>query len=219
MESRRVTVPCGPITLEGILEFPTDSVGPFPGAIVCHPHPLYGGNMDNNVAAAVAGELLRLGIASLRVNFRGVGASEGKHGEGIDELEDVRASMDFLERMSEIDADKLLIAGYSFGCWVGLKAASRDPRPKRLLGISPPLDMYDFDFLKSEARPKLLVSGDNDFVCSQSRFKAFAQEVSEPKRITTLRGSDHFHFGRETLLVNEVTQFFKSFPFDDQEGG
>jgi alpha/beta superfamily hydrolase len=128
---------CGSIVLEGVLELPEGFDGPFPGAVICHPHPLYGGNMFNNMTSALKKGLLARGTACLRFNFRGTGQSEGSHGEGLDELEDVRAALDYLTDQETIDPDRIVVAGYSFGCWVGLRAAAKDSRPSRLIGISP----------------------------------------------------------------------------------
>ncbi len=214
MLRRDVTFTCGEIALEGILEIPAAADGPCPAAVVCHPHPLYGGNMHNNVTEALGKGLVDRGFVSLRFNFRGTGGSRGSHGEGISERDDVAAAVDFLQGQEEVDSERMIIAGYSFGCWVALAAAAEDSRLKRLIGISPPVDMYDFSFLNHETRPKLLVAGDNDFVCSVSGFKRLGDETPEPKRIVTIPGTDHFHGGREDLLIREMNTFLDSYPID-----
>ncbi|MBI5250131.1 MAG: alpha/beta fold hydrolase [Desulfomonile tiedjei] len=206
-----VFIPCGTLTLEGILEHP-DADGDLPAAVICHPHPLYGGNMHNNVVRALRKALLEKGVACLRFNFRGAGRSWGTHGEGVDEIQDVLAALDFVEAQERIDPERILLAGYSFGCWVGLHAASRDPRPSRLIGISPPLDVSDFGFLRNEKRPKLIVAGDNDFVCSVQNFRDLMDEIPEPKRGVLLDGVDHFYFGKEDNLVREVAAFLDQHP-------
>jgi len=209
-----VFVRCGSIVLEGVFEAPANAADPSPGAVVCHPHPLYGGNMHNNVTRAARRALIERGVACLRFNFRGTGRSEGSHGDGVAELEDVRAAIDFLVDRKEIDPARLLVAGYSFGCWVGLRAAAGDSRPSRLIGISPPVDSYDFGFLLNETRPKLLVAGDRDFVCSVAGFQELARAVPEPKLTVLLQGADHFHVGREDDLVREIHLFLNTYPFD-----
>lgn len=206
---------CGSIVLEGVLEIPDAVHGPSPGAVICHPHPLYGGNMYNNVTSALKKGLLARGVACLRFNFRGTGQSEGSHGEGVDELEDVRAAIDYLEDQKAVDTGRIIVAGYSFGCWVGLRAASSDPRPARLIGISPPVDHYDFGFLLEETRPKLLIAGDRDFVCSQGKFLQLVEKIPEPKESLLIAGADHFHFGREDGLVTEMDRFLDKYPLDD----
>ncbi len=211
MVSERVTIPCADLKLEGVLETPDGPTPPFPAAVVCHPHPLYGGNMDNNVTMAVARALADRGMAVLRFNFRGTGQSQGKYGEGEDELQDVAAALDFLLARDGVDQDRILTAGYSFGCWVGLKAASQDTRPALLVGVSPPVDMYDFRFLAEESRPICLVAGTEDFVCSQERYGKLLAQLSQPCHTAILKGSDHFHFGREHLVIDEIERFLDRF--------
>jgi hypothetical protein len=214
MNQTKVSIPCGTISLEGELEVPKIAETPSAGAVICHPHPLFGGTMHNNVVNALAESFLERGLICLRFNFRGTGRSQGVHGGGVDEVDDVRAALDFLERLEGIDPRKILLAGYSFGCWVGLKAAAVDPRPTRLVGISPPVNEYDFSFLKNERRPKLLIAGDRDFVCSVSGFAQLIEAIPEPKVGVTLPGTDHFHFGREKHLIRETQAFLDKFPWE-----
>ncbi len=155
MQKMDVSIPCGTLTLEGVLEAPGKSQAMLPGAVICHPHPLYGGNMHNSVVRAVRNAFIDKGFACLRFNFRGTGGSWGEYGNGIDELDDVLAAMDFLGSRSEIDEKRLVVAGYSFGCWVGLKAAVRDSRPGRLIGISPPVNEYRFQFSQPGNAPQI----------------------------------------------------------------
>ena len=159
MTKEEVSIPCDHVTLEGIVYTPDHNRERLPGAVICHPHPLFGGTMFNNVTQAVSKALNELGIVTLLFNFRGTGRSGGIHGAGISETDDVRAALDFITGRPDVDSDRLLVAGYLFGCWVCLKAARQDPRPKVLIGISPPSDMYNFSFLREETRPKLLTRG------------------------------------------------------------
>jgi alpha/beta superfamily hydrolase len=213
LERKEVLFPCGALTLEGILEIPDESMADGSAAVVCHPHPLMGGEMRNNVTAAIAGALVERGITALRFNFRGAGRSEGTHGEGLEEVADVRAAFDYLESLDHVASDRLIFAGYSFGSWVGLNAATKDLRPIRLIGIAPPRNMYDFSFLENETRPKLIVVGDQDQFCSNSRFKALEEKTPEPKTFKTFRGVDHFYFGTEDLMVKESGLFLDQHPF------
>jgi hypothetical protein len=213
MQAENVSIPCGTITLEGALERP-DSAGPStPGAVICHPHPVYGGTMDNNVVMALRDAFMQKGIVCLRFNFRGTGRSQGSHDDGSAERDDVKAALDFLERTEGIDTSKLMLGGYSFGCWVGFRAASEDTRPKLLVGVGPPVNMYDYEFLKHEARPKLLIAGDRDFVCAVDRFNTLMDGIPEPKKQVIIPGADHFHFGREHYIVNEIVTFLNEHGF------
>jgi len=119
-----VTFPVGDITLEGLLWAPPQA--PSVGAVLCHPHPLYGGEMRNNVVSALAEALQRAGVATLRFNFRGVGQSGGEHGGGEAEIEDVKAAVTYL--LSRQAVKTVAVAGYSFGAIVGLRAGVADPR-------------------------------------------------------------------------------------------
>jgi uncharacterized protein len=202
-----VSIPCGTLTLEGVLERPSETRRPAAAAVICHPHPLYGGTMHNNVVKALKKGLLEKGFVCLRFNFRGTGRSWGTHGNGVDEVEDVLAAMDFILQRKDIDARTLVLAGYSFGCWVSLKAAARDDRPTALVGISPPTDVYDFSFLSAEKRPILLIAGDDDFVCSTQHFRELVDRIPEPKRAVLLPGTDHFHVGGETAIIRELHSF------------
>jgi alpha/beta superfamily hydrolase len=212
METRTdVNIPCGRLVLEGTLEYPAVTDGHGPGAVICHPHPLFGGNMHNNVVRAIRKGLLELGYVCLRFNFRGTGRSWGAHGGGKDEIQDVLAAMDFLLAQPNVDKERLLVAGYSFGCWVGLEAASRDARAKCLVGVSPPLNEYDFSYLKEELRPKFLIVGDNDFVCSLERFSKLMDDIPEPKMGVVLPGGDHFHGVRENEIIEGMTKFLAKY--------
>jgi len=206
-DKREIFFRCGSIVLEGMLETPSSTNHRLPAAVICHPHPLYGGNMHNHVVRIVEKELLSRDMICLRFNFRGTGRSEGSYGNGIDELEDVRAALDFLESLNRVNPEKILVAGYSFGCWVGFRAAAADARPTALIGISPPVNEYDFGFLRNEKRPKLLVAGDRDFVCSVDRFEQMLARIPEPKRSKIFRGADHFSIGDHEEMPREINAF------------
>jgi uncharacterized protein len=198
---------CGSIVLEGIIERPDGPGHPSAAAVICHPHPLFGGNMHNHVVRSVKKGLLARNFACLRFNFRGAGHSEGTHADGIGEVEDVRAALDFLQEQTDIKENGLVVAGYSFGCWVGLRAAAADPRPSLLIGVSPPLNEYDFRFLENETRPKLLVVGDRDQFCSVNRFRNLVDQIPEPREGVVFPGADHFTVGGEQLLIAALDAF------------
>jgi alpha/beta superfamily hydrolase len=170
--------------------------------------------MRNNVTRALAQAFLDLGMTCLRFNFRGTGRSQGSHSGGEAEIDDVKSALDFLMKRRETDAGRLVLAGYSFGCWTALRAAAADSRPSRLIGISPPLDMYDFGFLDGERRPLLLAAGDRDFVCDAAAFKALAERLEGPHSCVTLPGADHFLFGRETKITELAKEFLAAFPWE-----
>src|SRR6185503_18873906 len=154
--------------LEGRLAVPSTATA---GVVICHPHPLYGGDMDNPVvvrAQEVCGEL---GLATLRFNFRGVGASGGVHGGGVAEQDDAAAALDTLAKA--IGEGVLAIAGYSFGARIAALLAGRDGRIGGLALIAPPLAMFDFGFLEDRNIPTLILAGTRDEYCPPEDFTQF----------------------------------------------
>lgn len=166
-------------------------------AVVCHPHPLFGGTMHNKVVYQVARTLDRLGIPSLRFNFRGVGLSEGKHDRGRGEQDDVRAALDFLS--GEYPRIPLLVAGFSFGSWVGLRVGCEDSRAIEVIGLGAPVGDSDFSYLGACAKPILFVQGENDQYGAPEKLKAlvnsFPEATRRETRIVVVPAADHFFAG------------------------
>ena len=167
-------------------------------ALVCHPHPLYGGTLHNKVVFHTMKALHSFGFPVLRFNFRGTGLSEGEHANGIGELDDVRAALDWLEHEYTVP---VIFAGFSFGAAVGLRAACPDPRVAALIGLGLPVTpvddrAYDFTFLESCAKPKMFVSGARDQFAPVARLESMVSTFAEPKRLVRIDAADHFFEGR-----------------------
>jgi len=207
MKKTRVSFSSGGLFLEGILAIP-EGAGPFPAVIVCHPHPLYGGSMDNNVVCSLSETLTRASLASFKFNFRGVGGSQGEFGQGIGEREDVEAAIAFIITVKEVDSKRIGLAGYSAGAGFALPIGFNDDRIRALAAVSPPFPMFDFDFLKSCPKPKLLISGSRDNLIPINQFLEFCQNLPEPKECESIEGADHFWWGYESSLAAKVTTFF-----------
>jgi len=207
MKKTRLSFPSGELVLEGILALP-EGVGPFPAVIVCHPHPLYGGSMDNNVVCNLSETLTQVSLASFKFNFRGVGGSQGEFGQGIGERQDVEAAISFISTVKEVDSRRIGLAGYSAGAGFALPVGFNDARIKALAAVSPPLPMFDFDFLKSCPRPKLLISGSEDDLIPTDQFLEFCRNLPESKEYESIEGADHFWWGYESSLSAKVTAFF-----------
>jgi alpha/beta superfamily hydrolase len=207
MKKIRVSFSSGELVLEGILALP-EGTGPFPAVIVCHPHPLYGGSMDNNVVCSLTETLTQASFISLKFNFRGVGRSQGEFGQGIGEREDVEAAISFVSTLKEVDSERIGIAGYSAGAGFALPVGFNEARIRALGAVSPPLPMFDFDFLKSCPKPKLLISGSRDDLIPINQFLEFCQKLPEPKECEGIEGADHFWWGYESSLAAKVTAFF-----------
>ena len=183
-----VTFECGDIEIEGLASLPGG--GCAHAAVLCHPHPLYGGSMHDNVVQALVDELGALGLGTLRFNFRGVGMSGGAHGGGEAECEDVAAAVSFIERRG--GAERVSLVGYSFGAAVGMRAVRDDPRVDRIAGVSLPVAMMDGEFLVGCEKPKLLVSGDRDEYCPPGAIEDLFARLAEPRALEIVPGVDHF---------------------------
>jgi alpha/beta superfamily hydrolase len=207
MKDTRVSFHSSELVLEGILTIP-EGDGPFPAVIVCHPHPLYGGSMDNNVVNSLSETLTQASLASFKFNFRGVGGSQGEFGQGIGEQEDVKAAISFISTVKEVDSKRIGLAGYSAGAGFALPVGFNDDRIRALAAVSPPIPMFDFDFLKSCPKPKLLISGSRDELIPINQFLEFCQNLSEPRECESIEGADHFWRGYESILAAKVAAFF-----------
>jgi uncharacterized protein len=163
-------------------------------AIVCHPHPLFGGTMHNKVVYQAAKALHKRGFAVLRFNFRGAGLSEGVHDEGRGEQDDVRAALDYLA--SEFSGRPILLAGFSFGSWVGLRVGCADARVEKLIGLGIPVNNSAFTYLRSCTKPKLIIQGGNDQFGSCANVEALFATLPEPKQLVIVEGVDHFFTGK-----------------------
>ena len=202
-----INIPGAGITLEGELVGP-EGAGLHPAVVVCHPHPLYGGSMDNNVVGSVCDALAGAGFLTLKFNFRGVGASQGQHTGGPGEAEDVAAALCFLETRREADKERLGLVGYSAGAAYSNKLAAQDSRVKVYTAVSPPFMMDGFTALKNCPKPKLLITGGLDDFCPETEFRAFCEACIEPKTCLVVAHADHFWWGHESALTPPLVRFF-----------
>jgi alpha/beta superfamily hydrolase len=183
--------PVGP--LEALL-WTSAAPNPARAAVVCHPHPLFGGTMHNKVVFQTAKALHSRGFPVLRFNFRGAGQSVGEHDRGRGEAEDVRAAIDYLAQ--EFPAIPIVLAGFSFGSVVGLKVGCADARVQELIGLGIPVNDSDLSYLKTCAKPKLIIQGANDQYGARDRVKLFFQQIAEPKQLVEISEADHFFTGK-----------------------
>jgi alpha/beta superfamily hydrolase len=194
--------PVGP--LEAILEEGAASP-PSAVAVLCHPHPQYGGTMNNKVIVRAAQAFREAGLATLRFNFRGVGKSAGTFDFGEGEQEDVAAALAFMaERYPGIP---IWIAGYSFGAWVGLRVGVRDKRVTTLVAIGAAVALADFRFLEECAKPKLFIQGTKDEFAPLEHVQALMLTLPEPKELILIEGADHFFTGKLEELKSELLRY------------
>jgi len=195
---RAVSLPGPAGNLEGSFwEFRGESAEPALAAVVCHPHPQFGGTMDNKVVYRAAKALHAAGLPVLRFNFRGAGLSQGAYDEGRGEQDDVRAALDWLA--ARYPGVPLLVAGFSFGAWVALRIGAADARVSALVGLGLPAGMLDISYLSSCMKPKLLVSGDRDQYGPREKLEAFVAGMPARAKNSTelvfIAGADHFFAG------------------------
>jgi alpha/beta superfamily hydrolase len=191
--------PAGP--LEALLN--TGEPDATHAAVVCHPHPLFGGTMHTKVVFHTMKALNALGFPVLRFNFRGVGLSRGEHDRGQGEVGDVRAALDWLD--AEFHRP-IVFAGFSFGSAVGLRACADDPRVPALIAVGFPAApfqgpdeeprTYDIEFLRNCIKPKLFVSGARDQYGPREKLEELAARMPNPKKLVVIEGADHFFEGR-----------------------
>ncbi len=201
-----VTIPSGDVTLEGALAAALPGA---PAVVICHPHPDYGGSMENNVVYAVRDTAISLGLAVLRFNFRGVGDSGGHSTGELMDARDVGAAVDFIASHKDLTPKAIYLVGYSYGAWVGIFHAVSDERISAWAAISPPTGLLDFSYLVGSPVPKLIVTGDADYFVSMEELKKIYDRLAEPKRFATIKGADHFYWGHENLLKKEVGSFLR----------
>jgi alpha/beta superfamily hydrolase len=201
LATRSIRFPSSDLSLEGALHLP-DAM-PAPGVVVCHPHPLYGGDMDNNVVLAACEALAGRGVAALRFNFRGVGGSEGAFDDGRGERDDVRAALAHLATLPEIDAKRAGLIGYSFGAMMAAEAASGALRSLAL--ISPPVASADLRV--AWGCPALLLAGDMDSQAPADRLQVIAGAAGVETQI--FEGADHSWWGFEDELGAALVEFFQ----------
>ena len=193
--------------LEAILWTPAGSMAPQIAAVLCHPHPLFGGTLHNKVVYQSAKSLDALGIPVLRFNFRGAGLSAGEHDRGAGERGDVQAAIDFLAR--EYQGASLLVGGFSFGSWVGLQVGCADPRVHQLIGIGIPVNSSDFSYLQNCGKPKLIVQGTSDEHGAWEKVEAVVARAAGDTRLTFVQGADNFFAGQLDKLDRVITTWMK----------
>jgi len=169
--------------------------------VVTHPHPLYGGEMHNNVVESVVRAYGEKGYTTLRFNFRGVGRSDGAYDNGTGEQEDVRAAVAFLDGLGKTSID---LAGYSFGAWVNAQCIENLIDVKRMIMVSPPVNFLDFSFLEYTEKIRLVIAGSEDDIAPPAMIKDMIPVWNPEAEFDIIKGADHFYWGKtgelETII-------------------
>jgi hypothetical protein len=198
----------------------TESTNPkAPTALVLHPHPLYGGTMNNKVVYNIYKTLVDNDFTVLRINFRGVGRSMGKFDEGVGEMTDAATALDWLQLNNPL-SNTHLIAGFSFGAWVAMQLIMRRPEITNFIAVSPPVNKHDFSFLSPCPASGLIIQGDRDSVVSEESVHDLAQKLSKQKDIKIeyrmIPGADHFFREKIHTLTEEIDDYLRG-AFNHQE--
>lgn len=190
-----------------------------PLALVLHPHPLYGGSMNNSVVYNVYKVLAQHGFTVLRINFRGVGRSQGSFDNGIGEMTDAATALDWLQ-LNNPYSNVNLIAGFSFGAWIAMQIIMRRPEINDFIAISPPVNKYDFSFLSPCPIPGLIIQGNQDSIVSEDAVMELANKLSKQRHIKVeyklVNGADHF-FRNKTDELNQALSEFLQLKFSNDK--
>jgi alpha/beta superfamily hydrolase len=201
MHLREIAGPAG--RLESLLDTPTaPGNGLRAAVVVAHPHPQYGGTMHTKVVYQTAKALSRIGCAVLRFNFRGVGVSDGTFDHGVGEAHDFRAAVDFMHE--RYPAVRLWAAGFSFGAWIALSVGAADPRVSTLIGIAPPIARYDFNAVRTCAKPKFFIQGERDELCPLKQMQEFYARCEDPKELVVIDAADHLFDGKTSEVGDAI---------------
>jgi len=200
-----VTIPGPSGDIEGIVDC---AVGdPQGGAVICHPHPLYGGTMQNKVVHTLAKSLTASNRTAVRFNFRGVGVSKGEYDEGAGETDDALAVIDWLA--SHQTGLPMILAGFSFGSFVALQAAAQ-AKPAALITVAPPVRMFDFKNLSFIGCPWLLIQGDEDEVVDANSVVNWVRSLENPPQLEIMHGASHFFHGKLLDLRSACDDFLQN---------
>jgi alpha/beta superfamily hydrolase len=191
--STPLNLPGGAGNIEAVAGAPDAKSARQGTVIVCHPNPVQGGTMHNKVVTMVERSLRELGLATVIFNFRGVGASQGEHDQGVGESEDVIAIAEWVQRVRPNDA--LWLAGFSFGAYVTARAAPQLP-VRQMISVAPPIGRWDFNVLASPLCPWLVIQGEADEVVDPEAVYAWVAAQPEPPTLVRMPDTGHFFHRR-----------------------
>ncbi|MBL8270782.1 alpha/beta hydrolase [Steroidobacter sp.] len=197
--AQTLTIPGPAGTLEALLDAPAETGSPAAVAIVCHPHPQFGGTMTNKVVYSLAKAFNEAGAPAIRFNYRGVGASTGTYDEGNGETDDALAVLDWAAQ--RYPGAQLWLGGFSFGGAVAIRAAAQR-NVTRLVSVAPAIRRVSVDTSSLPQCPWLIVQGDRDELVDANDIQSWAAALPEAPRVALLEGVEHFFHGR----LNELRQ-------------
>ncbi len=195
------------LRLEGIISMPMDGGSSLPAIVVCHPHPMLGGDMNSPIVAAICRAASDEGFATLRFNFRGVGDSEGEFSNGKEEREDVKAALNVLARWPGVESKRVGVVGYSAGASIVLDGMKQVKRAAAIALIAPTLASLRNRRFSRDKRPRLVVAGSEDRVAPSVQIQAILDECRGPVHFREIQGADHSMRGRDAEIGGMVAEF------------
>ena len=200
MTEKSVDFESGDLKLEGLLNRAEGDAG----VVITHPHPQYGGSMQNNVVESLVKSYGKAGYTTLRFNFRGMGKSEGHYDEGVGEQADVRGAVAYLKGLGMASVD---LAGYSFGAWVNAQAIGDLKDVARMIMVSPPVNFMDFSFLSYMPRIQLIIAGSRDDIAPPDMIQKMLPQWNKDSAFHIIQGADHFYWGETGEIESIVGDF------------
>jgi alpha/beta superfamily hydrolase len=200
MSEKRISIEVQGECIEGLLHEASGERG----AVVTHPHPLYGGDMYNNVVTAVVAAYRDAGYTTLRFNFRGIGRGEGDYDQAAGGRADVSAALHFVRGLGKTMID---LAGYSFGSWINATAVESLDAAKRLVLVSPPVDFLDFSAFTLNDKLQLVITGANDSLAPAPKLKRLLPSWNPRARLHVIEGADHFYVGKTETIRDIIREF------------
>ena len=183
-----------------------------PICLVLHPHPRQGGTMNNKIVYNIYHAFKNIGFATLRFNFRGVGKSQGSYDNGVGELTDAAAALDWLQNENPT-AQNTWIAGFSFGSWLALQLLMRRPEIAGFVAVSPPANLYDFSFLAPCPASGLIIQGTDDKIVEAEQVSELADKLNKQKNLKIvykkLIGADHFFKNELDDIQDVITKYVR----------
>ena len=183
-----------------------------PICLVLHPHPRQGGTMNNKIVYNIFHAFKNIGFATLRFNFRGVGKSQGSYDNGVGELTDAAAALDWLQNENPT-AQNTWIAGFSFGSWLALQLLMRRPEIAGFVAVSPPANLYDFSFLAPCPASGLIIQGTDDKIVEADQVSELADKLNKQKNLKVvykkLIGADHFFKNELDDIQDAITKYVR----------
>ena len=200
MAEERIFFDSGKLKIEGLLD---RSLG-HKGVVVTHPHPLYGGTMHNAVVKSIVRAYHNSGYSTFRFNFRGVERSEGGYDYGIGEQEDVRSAVKALAALGTTSID---LAGYSFGAWVNAVGLKTFEEVGRMIMVSPPVNLLNFDALSADPRVRLVITGDKDEIAPAKAVEEKVPDWNSEATFLIIPEADHFFNGKTDAIEAVIREF------------